>query len=333
MTLMGQNADNGSKETPEGEFLLAIVRRARNCTSIPDKIKDALAQTSKKRVRELSCTQDSRTVTIRRYDAYRDEIEKTVSVERSFLRATIDKNADSEKPFRIEKVHFQQAVEKKIEQVTSFWEVEDRNDWIKFPMSFIFLSENDALSLHAPLIAQLTNQDLIPKDGDISSRIPDFLLSYYESIARVNGAIIPKAYEQEERSVDVGLLKAIAAAQRGDERAPKSATKNLALELYKQGEKNIRAISMATGLSRDTIYILLYAEGLKDFPLSHIVSEYRRSISSGSFKDGSPAPTVDEITKRWNISIKEARKVLLILRAAGLVRATSKGESVINNTE
>ncbi|MGW4421048.1 hypothetical protein [Streptosporangium sp. NPDC004631] len=333
--LKGQSANDGSLGTVEGTFLLARINLARNSASIAEEVKAALALTKTRKMWEMSFTRESRTLAIRRHDAYRDEVVETVNVKHIERQAVIDPDLTSKKLYKeIVATEAIKGVAREVTRVTSIWEVEDRNDWINFPEVFVFATAREAISLHSSLLAQLTEREDLLDCDDVVPHLPVLLASHYKSVACTADPVAPQVPKKEkDEYVDIDSLKSMAVAQRSGGGSSRSALKILALDLYRRGERNIRSISQATGLARDTIYLLLYAEGLKDFPLSHVVLDLREEITSKVSQNGMPAPSVGEISDRWNISRKDADKVLAILRASDIIRAVPGRGAVINKPE
>ncbi|MEU8207539.1 hypothetical protein [Streptosporangium sp. NPDC049046] len=316
-----------SPKTAPAEFLLARVNIARNSASIPDEVKEKLAMAKNRKVWEMGCTRESRAIFIRRHDAYYDEALGVVEVQRIERREIINGNMRSSKVIlKASKREVTGSVARKETRIVSIWEVEDRRDLLYSPATFVFTTANEAASLHASLLAELVGREDLLKCEDIAPHLPDLFASYYNGIANTSDPIRPQiSLEEKGGDTDIDSLKAMAIAWRSDDRNPKGALKDMALDIYRSGERNIRSISRATGLARDTIYLLLYAEGLKDFPLSYVVSGIREKIFSSKTMDGAHAPSIDEVAQDWNISKKDASKVLAVLRAAGVIRIAPGG--------
>ena len=60
---------------------------------------------------------------------------------------------------------------------------------------------------------------------------------------------------------------------------------------------------------------------IADPPYARIVAEIRESIDTGALAPGDRVPSTRDITRRWNVAMATATKVLTTLRQDGLVRA------------
>ncbi|WP_214111385.1 GntR family transcriptional regulator [Acrocarpospora catenulata] len=272
-------------------------------------------------VQELAFSNKGRTIAIRKYSTRRDQNIGTKEVP-ALVRSTNSSGPPPTKEIPEIKVEF-----------LHFWEVEDFSDFESAPATYIYSSGDAALAAHSYILTSAIDESFpLSECRDITPHLSTILLRCYNSIAHAEGPIHPQDPRPgctSEPSKD--KIATFAELRRASGDATPDEMKRLVVELFKEGNRNIRDISRKTGLSRNTIYLTLYALGLKGFKHSEIVSAIEQKVQSGRLRHGEPAPTAIDLANEYNILVKDATKVLSILRAADVFRHVPGRGMLVNN--
>ncbi|MEU6778625.1 GntR family transcriptional regulator [Nonomuraea angiospora] len=301
--------------------MLTHLGRAYNAKIIPAKACEHISKAQEIHSWEVRHSWDDHSITLHRFEAIQHhEIPAKSNTDKEHSPTKVDNPFTTPRPPRHASLRL------------SIWLLEYNAETPNPSKFHIFLDANQALSAHTYLLAEILGVKDLQKSKDIRHHLSDLLSMQYRWVVDAPSPTCPMPIDFGfTESMDLDALKREVTALRASEISSPHAMKELAIELFRNGEQNIRRLSQLTGLSRDTIYISLYAEGLKKFAYSDIVSNLENRILANELKDAKPAPAPDKLAEQWGVSLDVAKKVLAILRAKGLLRFVPGHGTLVNN--
>ncbi|TLP57010.1 helix-turn-helix domain-containing protein [Microbispora triticiradicis] len=150
------------------------------------------------------------------------------------------------------------------DHLATLWEVEQRGRIIDSSASFLYEDADGALAAYLYVLGTAFQASEEKASPSQLVDLQELLGHIYRDTLRLTGATIPQGQPfltPEGQSGRASLeARAIEARTIG---ASAALRKEIAARLYEQGERNIRRLSLLTGLARDTIYRALDAYGIQ----------------------------------------------------------------------
>ncbi|MFF4196647.1 hypothetical protein [Nonomuraea sp. NPDC001831] len=304
--------DVARKELSTGEAVAVYLRSARNVEEFPLVLLEHFSAATEVHSHEVKHSQDGASLELCRYDAIKYEV----------LRGGSGSRSDKARP----------RVEIRVPVTTTAWALVYQQESPHPSRPYIFYEPTAAVAAHSYLLAEMLKVKDLQNSEDIRNHMSELLSMQYLGVVDPSSPVRPAQVGFGITEVmNTDALEREAAALRIHAAGSPQVMKDLAVELYREGEHNIRHISRVTGLSRDTIYFALYAEGLKSFAHSNVIEGIENDIRAGRLKDGELAPSAQDIASQWSLSLDLAKKVLAILRVKGALRFLPGHGTVIDN--